>query len=214
MPQVAPDRLDRFTPRTYLLAAACLAVVVAVLLEAAFLRQVPLMQMLDDPASFYEVSPLSGIVSYGGVWLMSSAAAVCAFAAHVGLRHRRLLTGVAAFSLYFAMDDLFMFHEAVWPRVGIPEEIIMLAFAAALLAILLAARAQAAPGKAWGLYLALALMAGSILIDVGLNRDAASDAATVLEDVLKFLGIGIWALFWTGVASGAVGRPIPDDARA
>ena len=214
MPQVATNRLDRFTPRTYLLAAASLAVAVALLLQAASLRQVPLMQMLDDPASFYDVSPLAGIVSYGGVWLMSSTAAVCAFAAHVGLRHRRLLAGVAAFSLYFAVDDLFMFHEAVWPRVGIPEEIIMLAFATALLAILLAARAQAAPGKAWGLYLALALMAGSILIDVGLNRDAANDAATVLEDVLKFLGIGIWALFWTGVASGAVGRPIPDDARA
>ncbi|HRO13470.1 MAG TPA: hypothetical protein PLL33_00185 [Paracoccus sp. (in: a-proteobacteria)] len=203
--------MDRFPLRVYLYAAALLGVGVALLLGAAWLRGVPAVQMLDDPASYYEYSPLSGIVSHAGIWLMVSTAAVCAFAARVGVRWRRLLAGVAAFSAYFAFDDLFMLHDAVWRRLGIPEEAIMLGFAAALLVILLAARAQAAPGRAWGLYMALALMGGSILIDMGPDRDATSDILNAIEDTLKFMSLGVWALFWMGVASGAV--RLPEDAR-
>jgi hypothetical protein len=43
-------------------------------------------------------------------------------------------------------------------------------------------------------------MAGSFLIDMMLQ----SDPATVAEDLLKFTATGVWALFWAGVARGAV----------
>ena len=43
-------------------------------------------------------------------------------------------------------------------------------------------------------------MAGSLLIDMMLQ----SGPATVAEDLLKFTATGVWALFWTGAASGAV----------
>ncbi|MBV0892993.1 hypothetical protein KTN05_14230 [Paracoccus sp. Z118] len=204
LPRTGAEPLDRIAPRLYLLAALLLAGAVGLLLGAAWLRGVPLLQMLDDPASYHEVSPLSGLVSYGGVWLMSSTAAICAFAAHVGTRKRGLLAGVAAFSAYFALDDLLMLHEAVWPRIGIPEEVILLGFAAALLATLLRTRALAAPAHPFGLYLALALMAGSIVIDLGVTPDGENDAGTIIEDVLKFVALGIWTLFWTAVASAAV----------
>lgn len=202
MPPVSPDSFDRFPARAYLIAAGLLGLAVALLLGAAWLRGIPVIRMLRDPASYYEYSPLSGIVSYAGILLMTSTAAVCAFAARVGFRWREVLAGVALFSGYFALDDLFMLHEGVWPRLGIPEEAIMLGFAVALLVILRSVRTQA-PGRIWGLYVALALMGGSILIDISLQ----SDHATVVEDVLKFMAIGTWALFWAGVASVAVRIP-------
>jgi len=196
--------LDHIPLRSYLWAVALLALAVGLLLGAAWLREVPLMQMLDDPASYHDYSPLTGLVSYGGIWLMSSAATVCGFAALVGGRPRRLLVGVAALSAYFALDDLLMLHEAVWPRLGIPEEVVMAGIAAALLAILLRTRAHAAAAHPWGLYLALALMAGSIVIDQVIIPSGDNEAATVVEDVLKFIALGIWALFWTRVTYGAV----------
>ncbi|WP_162630678.1 hypothetical protein [Paracoccus endophyticus] len=201
MSHPSPDHMDRFPVRTYLYAAGLLGFAVAALLVAAHLRGIPMIRMLRDPASFYEYSPLSGIVSYGGILLMTSTAAISGFAAYVGFRWRGLLVAVATFSGYFALDDLFMLHDGVWPRFGIPEEAIMVGFASAGLGILLAAQTHARPWRTWGLYLALALMSGSILIDVSLQ----SDYATVAEDILKFLSIGIWALFWTGVSSRAVG---------
>ncbi|HRO13471.1 MAG TPA: hypothetical protein PLL33_00190 [Paracoccus sp. (in: a-proteobacteria)] len=203
MPPVPPDSFDRFPARTYLIAAGLLGLAAVLLLGLAWLRGIPVIRMLRDPASYYDYSPLSGIVSYAGILLMTSTAAVCAFAARVGFRWREMLAGVALFSGYFALDDLFMLHEGVWPRLGISEEVIMLGLAVALLVILRAARAQAAPGRVWGLYVALALMGGSILIDISLQ----SDHATMVEDVLKFTAIGTWALFWAGVASIAVRVP-------
>lgn len=201
MPESSPDHMDRFPLRTYLYAGGLLALAVAALLVASHLRGIPMIRMLRDPASFYDYSPLSGIVSYGGILLMTSTAAISGFAAYVGVRWRRLLIATAAFSGYFALDDLFMLHEGVWPRIGIPEEAVMIGFALGGLGILLAAQTHARPWRTWGLYLALALMSGSILIDMSLQ----SDRATVAEDILKFISIGIWALFWTGVSSRAVG---------
>ncbi|MBV0892994.1 hypothetical protein KTN05_14235 [Paracoccus sp. Z118] len=193
-------RLDRFPLRIYLGAAGLLALSAAALLLATYLRGIPLVRMLRDPASYYDYSPFSGMISYGGILLMTAATAISGFAAATGLRWRGVLAGVAAFSGYFVLDDLFMLHEGVWPRLGVPEEVIMTLFAVGGLAILLAVRAQAGPERTWGLYVALGLMVGSILIDMSLQ----SDPATVVEDLLKFTAIGVWALFWTGVASGAV----------
>ena len=135
---------------------------------------------------------------------MNWTAAVCAFAAHIGARQRGLLAAVAGFSTYFALDDLLMLHEAVWPRLGIPEGIIMVGLGSAVLAISARAWVVSRPNHPWGLYLALALMAGSIVIDQGVTPDGSNETGTVIEDVLKFMGLGIWALFWMGAASGAV----------
>ena len=201
MSQPSPDHMDRFPVRTYLYAAGLLGAAVVALLTATELRGIPVIRMLRDPASFYDFSPLSGLVSYGGILMMTSTAAISGFAAQVGVRWNRLLTATAAFSGYFALDDLFMLHEGVWPRIGIPEEAIMIGFALGGLGILLAAQAHARPWRTWGLYLALALMSGSILIDMSLQ----SNRATIAEDILKFMSIGIWALFWIGVSSRAVG---------
>lgn len=201
---VRPEPLDRFPPRVHLLAAALLAAATLLLLGAAWMRGVPLLQVLDDPASFYDESPLSGLVSYAGIWLMNWTAAVCAFAAHIGARQRGLLVAVAGFSIYFALDDLLMLHEAVWPRLGIPEGVIMVGLGSAVLAISARAWAVGRPNHPWGLYLALALMGGSIVIDQGVTPDGSNETGTVIEDVLKFMGLGIWALFWMGAASGAV----------
>ncbi|MBM3604264.1 MAG: hypothetical protein FJX25_05780 [Alphaproteobacteria bacterium] len=200
MPFPPAGRLDRFPLRAYLWAAGLLLLAASLLLLATHLRGIPLVQMLRDPASYYDYSPFSGMISYGGILLMTAAAAISGFAAWTGLRWRGLLAGVGAYSGYFVLDDLFMLHEGVWPRLGVPEEVIMTLFAVGAGAILLGIRAEAAPERTWGLYVALALMAGSIVIDMSLQ----SDPATVAEDLLKFTAIGVWTLFWTGVASGAV----------
>ena len=200
MARFSAKRLDRFSLSSYLLAASLLGLGAVLLLLATHLRGVPVIRMLRDPASYYDYSPFSGIISYAGIGLMTSTAAICGFAAWAGCRWRGLLAGVACFSAYFALDDLFMLHEGVWPRFGIPEEVIMTLFGLSGLAILLGARLQAGREWTWGLYVALALMAGSILIDMLLQ----SDPATVAEDLLKFTATGVWALFWAGVARGAV----------
>ena len=88
----------------------------------------PMGVLANDPAEVEHYSPYVGMLSNWGVILWVAAGVICLFSAVI-LRHRksfgpqfRFLVVSGAFSLLLGVDDLYMFHDRVLPRVfHLPE---------------------------------------------------------------------------------------------
>ena len=159
----------------------------------------------DKPASFLTRDPASiasqpvnfGLLSNIGVLFWCVAATVCLFSywALWQLARRRpplLLLSAGLFTTLLLLDDLFLFHERLYPRFLFGETVAMLLYAAIALGIV---------GRFWRtirrsefifLILALGFLGLSVIVDL-----AFEDDPYLLEAGSKLLGIFNWAIYWT-----------------
>lgn len=201
-------------PRRLALASAALPV--AILLAVALQPWVPAHELLRDPmATVGERSDCCGLhlglVSYLGVGLWASTAAICLFAA-LCLRDEpaerastvRFLVGAGLLSVWLTLDDLLMLHERVLPDLGVPELATYAVYGVAGLAHLrvalrVASPGIAAPGTRALLFVAIASLGASVVSDTIL--EAAGWAVPIgLEDGAKLVGITFWLAFHTALA--------------
>lgn len=163
--------------------------------------------LVRDPAASFDFPPIAGMISHLGVAVMFGTAAVCAFAAFLPqVATPPLLRTVALFSAFLALDDLFMLHEDAGLLAGaLPEYVIYAAYLLFGIGVMAQLLASGRPGPLAVLFLAGALLAGSIGFDMIL---AQTKPIVLIEDTLKFMGYAVWALFWTGRARSAL-RPDP-----
>lgn len=172
----------------------------------------PLEALVRDPAATFGYWPFHGMLSHLGVFLMIATSAVCLFVALVTRKDRRLLISIGLFSGYFALDDFFMLHEAIFPWHGVPESAVLGAMAAAALLIFAVFRAHFLSHAAIAIWLSGGLLAVSIGLDVLLDHGVTQ---VLIEDAFKFTGLALWAVHWTLVARAAAvlgrARAEPDD---
>lgn len=203
------------TDRRWRVEAVALAAVAAqMLLLGVVLTQdaVPVERLFRDLIAVAEELPgcchvYDGMISNIGILLWWSTATLSGLAALVlALQSRapRDVTGfavAAVFSAWLASDDLFMLHESVLPLVGLPQFGTFLIYGGLAAAYLLLAWRTVVARAPLFVVLALAMLGGSAAVDVMSDHDFGavttwllSDVRlqTLLDDGLKFLGIGFW----------------------
>ena len=164
--------------------------------------------VLHDPSVQFGFPLYAGAVSTVGIWCLVGAATVSGFASLFSSVPRSTLMGAAVLCAAMAVDDAFMIHEGILrDRLGLPELLLPLAYAALALWVLARLRGfaqQIVPGL---LTLGLGLLAGSVSLD---TLGTASLALSVAEDLLKLLGFAAisssFTLFSYALLTGARGR--------
>lgn len=193
--------MDQLVHILYLGAILCpLAVMTAVAVQP----WVPAADLLRDPIAVAMLTDdcchaYQGFVSNLGVLVWWTASAASAFAAAVLFAARRrteefsFLVAAAGFTALLALDDLFLLHENVFPRLGVPDAVPMAFYAGLALAYLWCFRRQIF-ALDWAVFVAAgAALAASILIDQAFHSEA--DWRLILEDGAKLIGISLWAAF-------------------
>jgi hypothetical protein len=163
-----------------------------------------------DTAATLKGSFATGWLSNFGAVLWFGAAAVLLFAASlVGDPDRVPLFALGSFTLMLGIDDLFLVHEGLFPFIGLPGEILYVAYGLGAAAWLVFCRTEIARTR-WGL-----LVAGIIALGFSVAVDLAYDlaglrggAVIVTEDVAKLTGILFWATYSVDCARAAVLRAV------
>jgi hypothetical protein len=177
-----------------------LALGLLVLLAGAYIRDIPVTDLLRDPTATLDGPWYTGIVSTTGVALWASTAAICLLAMAVRPTGgaRSLLLAGAVMSLILGADDLYLIHETVKNTMGIPSPVtIGLYGVLAIVLIRPAWRYLMARPDVSIFFAALVLFAVSVILDaageLGLPTPPLS---AVIEDMAKFLGIATWLTFF------------------
>lgn len=157
---------------------------------------------LRDPAATFGFTPFAGLFSHIGVFALATAGVIGIFAFFHVHQDKSLLLWAGLFSLLIAIDDFFMLHENIVPRVLGISEAYVLAFYGLFSFVIFAAFRSSLTGKAHvGLYAALSLLAASVLCDIVM---VYSERQVMLEDSLKFSGLLVWSTYWVRRAHHAV----------
>jgi len=173
-------------------------------------KNVPASKFTRDPAVLLGTHPLVGMMSNVGILLWAGAAAVCLFTALVlnmkkeSPAHRGFLAGAGLFTLWLLCDDLFLFHEWLFPTVlGVSDKVLFLAYGCLTAVFLFRFRRYILHSTPW---LVLGLALAFFAISMGLDRLPEDmfvwDPLYLLEDGAKLLGIVGWLWYFGTVCAG------------
>ena len=184
------------------MALACAAAVVfcaATLVVGAYMAGIAPLELLGDPASQFGFPVYGGVISKFSVSVLTLSAAITGFAAIFGTRKRPRFAAAALLSAILAVDDQYMLHEYVGPKIiGVPEVAFFAFYAVVGLAI------------AWSIGRRLLLLRHAMLLlaGLGLALSIAIDlllpmsAYTVLaEELAKLGGLVVWLFYWAVAAA-------------
>lgn len=162
----------------------------------------PVEYIMRDPASIANQPVYYGALSNLGVLLWSASVGTCLLGALIAkaLSDRwDIISFFAAFSglsAFLCLDDLFQFHELLLPgNFGIPEEVLFVAYAIALLTLLIRFRKIILETQPILLGISLLLFALSIASDI-----LPLPTNLLLEDGSKFMAIFAWFAYFVWAA--------------
>ena len=159
---------------------------------------VPVEKLTRDPAAVNNYHPFIGIISNIGILIWCSSASICLFFAFFikreNIEYYQFLLNAGILTSLLLLDDLFMFHDYIFPEsLGISEKSIYVIYMLYILIFLLK-------------FNGLILKSNYILFITGLFFFASSIAIDQLiqpikityffEDGCKFLGIAAWASYF------------------
>lgn len=197
-----------------------------VLVWAAALAAVPLallageqLRVLDADVFFRDPTAVAGLPYYYGwantvgILMWGGTAGTClALALILGREHSlsRFFASSLLLTALLALDDGLLWHEEFLPARGIPEPAVYVLYGLAALAWLVLNRAVLSQ-TAWQVLVgAIATLGGSVVLDFYERVFEPLPAQVLIEDGLKFVGIGLWFAFF--VVSGVIAAgstPIP-----
>lgn len=153
--------------------------------------------VLDGPAYV-------GAMSNLGVLAFSLAAVSSGLAATVVTgRERAMFVSAAVVTSLMMFDDLYLLHDVVYPRAGIPEIAVEFAYLVVIGAIVLRHRGELGAMGLVGVTLTVGLWAFSVFMDTFLNNHELN-LDQLVEDGAKFVGIVVWGALWAGLAHNAL----------
>lgn len=143
-----------------------------------------------------------GAVSTLGIMLWSATAAICLFAAVLCIaadQKRAALLSLhgSLLSAFLALDDAYLLHEIVAPKIGIPQIVFMALIGVAALSYLILHARFLRQSGAW--ILAISLICFAISVGIDQIFHSIHPLWIIAEDGPKFIGIAAWFLFhlWT-----------------
>jgi hypothetical protein len=158
----------------------------------------PLALLTRDVAATLGAKFYIGLLSSIGALLWCAAATTCFAGAAVlrrfpGEREREcaaFLLGSGALLTALGLDDFFMLHEVVYPRLGLREGVLVVFYALGLLALTLRYRAVLLGSDILLWVIGCLLFVASVLVD-GFVSDA-----TAFEDIPKVAGVCTWLCYY------------------
>lgn len=213
--------LPRHTTRDL---AAAIALAAAVIGAACILWQwkgIPFGDLSRDPSNIFSYPFYIGSVSSLGAILWSATASLCLFSSFVlrrrggdGARAASFLLCAGLVTTLLLFDDLFLFHEKMFPDVlGIPESMTFSTYAVIVLGFLVAFRGAILRTRYPVLLFAGAMLALSMTADTLTNLSADTSLKFLVEDGFKFTGIAAWFVYYARVCADEViesGRAGPE----
>ncbi|WP_308914954.1 hypothetical protein [Jannaschia sp. LMIT008] len=161
--------------------------------------------LVRDPAAQFGIPIYAGFFSWLGVFALVATTAVLAMCASVATRGRRPMIVAAILTAALALDDSFMFHDAVWSERWGYSELLIYGFYG-LMVLLLGVMLSAEPPStgASGLLVPAAFLVGSAAIDATFLSEALGWRAIWVEDALKMTGFASWLFYWFSAARAYV----------
>ncbi|AFZ18094.1 hypothetical protein [Allocoleopsis franciscana] len=169
-------------------------ILVAMIVLVGHQFDIPMDDLTRDPAAIRGDSPFIGVLSYIGVLFWCASVAICLFSFAL-LKQTGGIGEFTAFflfggliSLLLLLDDLFLFHETVFPLyLKIPEKLVFLSYGLMILGYITRFRKLILKTDFIFLLLAFGLLGLSIFIDLLDLR-----ISILLEDGSKLFGIISW----------------------
>ncbi|NNC37993.1 MAG: hypothetical protein EX271_06465 [Acidimicrobiales bacterium] len=140
-----------------------------------------------------------GFISNLGIFLWIATSAVCLFAALMmwingkSGKYIKFALFAGLLSGWLGMDDAFLLHEVVFPKLGVPQFAVLAVYVVLALAYVLSSWRVILASEFWILGLSAVAMAISLGVDQVLHSIETN--AIVLEDSAKFFGIFAWFVF-------------------
>lgn len=182
-----------------ILASTGLLLTGALVLASA--KGIPIGNLTRDPVAIFEGPAYYGLLSQLGIFLWAITATICLMNGRLAVRQRRLRLGIfllvsAGLTLFLGIDDAFLLHERVLPRLGIPETAVFLFYAAFVGCYLVGFLPEIVRTDYLILGIALSLFAASMASD--LLIDSATHGH-LIEDGIKMAGIICWMSYFVRV---------------
>jgi hypothetical protein len=156
--------------------------------------------LLDEPAAVFTREPqavlkgsfyVGSFSNLGGlVWF--GAAAILSFAASLKPVDRGALMLAAAVTWAMGLDDVFLLHDRVYPKLHVEETLVSALYFAAIGVIVWRYYRQLARSTLAGMAIAVSFWVSSAVFDLFFN-----DFGQLAEDGAKFIGLVVWAAAWT-----------------
>jgi len=173
----------------------------------------PMSFMTRDPTAVAGVPAYCGMLSNLGVLGWCTASATCLFTSTVvkpRSRDAEFLKAAGLFSLWLGIDDLFLMHETVLPSLlHVHEKVVVASYMLVLGCLLVRHRETIRTSDYRPLLGALGFFLGSVVIDTRLpfvGEPLPFHVSTAVEDMLKFVGIVCWMVYFWNVSREAVAR--------
>jgi hypothetical protein len=198
---VFPKAQFRAIARTVLYVIVFVALVLSFLLFLRFNYDISLNDLTRDFSAIAHAPVYTAFLSQLGIFFWAGTATICILSGallsgnHDLRNYQSFFYASAGISLMLGLDDIFLFHESVFPdNLGIPEKVVFLSYGIAMvvygvryLKLLLATE-----------YVLFALAIGffglSILSDF--VDYYYNDYSLLLEDGLKFTGLIFWTSYY------------------
>ena len=200
---------DRFKTDLRTLIKLCLPVVVLILVIviASISARLSVGVFTRDPATLTNSNPFFGVLSSVGILFWAATAAICFFSAAIVGSTRadrsaaRFLLGAGLITTLLLLDDLFMFHEYVFPQfLHVGEKVTLLGYAVIVGMFLWSSRQRLWRTDYALLLLAFVLLGFSVISD-NLFSSNTENWGYLIEDGPKLFGIVAWFTYWSGVCT-------------
>ena len=153
-----------------------------------------------DPAALFDASPFIGVLSNIGILFWCSTVAICFFAVAFQLKNGNkiaakflIFSGLLTALLLF--DDLFMFHETVFPEIlHVPEKLVYVVYLVLILMYFIKFRESLLQTEYIILLTACMFLGLSMVSDVVLPQEGIE---FLIEDGFKLFGIVTWFIYFT-----------------
>jgi hypothetical protein len=176
---------------------ATIAMMIIALWGLSVATGTPMAQLTRDPAATTGAKFYIGVLSNIGALLWCATATTCllGWAALRKTAHHRevaaFLRGAGVLVSLLGLDDFFMLHEVVYPRLGLEEGAVVALYGAGLLGLVMRYRSVILESDLLLLLIGATLFVASVLVD-GFVPDS-----TAFEDIPKVSAVLVWlSYFW------------------
>lgn len=176
---------------------AAIAMMIGALWGLSVATGTPMALLTRDPAATTGAKFYIGVLSNVGalIWCATATTCLLGWAALRKTRQHRevagFLRGAGVLVMFLGLDDFFMLHEVVYPRLGLEEGAVVALYGAGLLGLVVRYRLVILGSELLLLLIGAALFVVSVLVD-GFVPDS-----TAFEDIPKASAILFWlCYFW------------------
>jgi len=175
-------------------------IILGILLGIHIFRNVPIEVLTNDVAVVGKLPVYAGALSQTGIFLWSATIGICLYSTQfiIDREQKRFIIISALITCFLAIDDAFMLHEIVLPRLGMHQVLVILSYGVIMLWYIFRFHKLILKTDFLLFVFALGWFAVSLFID-NFMYDFSPYISKLVEDIAKLIGIISWLVFFTRV---------------